>query len=95
MIKQCGNCEFWDREDDMNSPVFINRKIAEWKEYTGSNEQIKEINRAINESSSGVLLMLRNGTQKMIASQIYAYDFTAYLICVSNLRPCPTYPAVV
>ena len=31
MIKQCGNCEFWDRENAMSSPKFKDRKIAEFK----------------------------------------------------------------
>lgn len=29
--KKCENCEFWDRENAINSPTFINRKIAECK----------------------------------------------------------------
>ena len=31
MIKQCGNCYYWDIEDAMNSQNFVNRKIAECK----------------------------------------------------------------
>lgn len=31
MIKQCGNCHYWDRENAMNSQNFVNRKIAECK----------------------------------------------------------------
>lgn len=31
LANQCGTCEFWDRENAMNSPIFINRKIAECK----------------------------------------------------------------
>lgn len=31
MTKQCGTCHFWDRENAMNSPHFINRKLAQCK----------------------------------------------------------------
>ena len=55
--------------------------MTEWIEYTGSDEQIKELNSAINSNSNGVLLKLKDGTQTIIRSHLYGYDFVAYLIC--------------
>lgn len=55
--------------------------MTEWKEYIGSDEQIKELNSAIGSSNSGVLLKLKDGTEIIIRSHLYVYDFVAYLIC--------------
>ena len=60
--------------------------MSEWKIFDGSDEQIKELNKAINHSSSGVLLKLKNGTQIIIRSHLYAYDFAEYLICNPHPR---------
>ena len=55
--------------------------MSKWTIYTGSDEQNKELNEAINSSSNGVLLELKNSKQTIIRSHLYAYDFDAYLIC--------------
>ena len=55
--------------------------MSKWTIYTGSDEQIKELNSAIGSRNSGVLLKLKDGTQKVVTSHLYAYDFSEYLIC--------------
>ena len=56
----------------------------EWKEYSGTNEQINDLNVAIRLSSSGVIIKKKDGTETgIIRANIYGYlhDATYYLIC--------------
>lgn len=31
MDKKCGNCEFWDKDNAINSPYFMDRKLSQCK----------------------------------------------------------------
>jgi len=57
----------------------------EWKKYTGSDEQIAEIEFACSDQN-GVVLKLSNGKQSRIfdyddTCNVVSYSFTHYLIC--------------
>ena len=55
--------------------------MTEWKKYTGSDEQIAEMNAAIRNSNNGILISLRDKNTKIIYSGLYSYKFDKYLIC--------------
>ena len=56
----------------------------DWKKYTCSNEQKKELKAALSSCCNGVLLKFKDGTQRIITSHLYAYEFVEYLICQPN-----------
>jgi len=58
---------------------------AQWVKYTGSDEQIADIEFACS-NQNGVVLKLANGKQSRIfdyddTGNIASYSFTSYLIC--------------
>ena len=55
--------------------------MTEWVTYTGSDEQIAEMNAAIRNSNNGILVSLRDKNTKIIYSGLYSYKFDKYLIC--------------
>ena len=55
--------------------------MAEWIKYSGSDEQIAEMNAAIRNSNNGILISLRDKNTKIIYSGLYSYKFDKYLIC--------------
>jgi len=57
------------------------RKQAEWIEYTGSDEQIAELNAAIRNNNNGILVSLKDNTTRIVYDNLYGYDFDKYLIC--------------
>lgn len=58
--------------------------MTEWEEYTGSGEQIKELNQAIR-GGYGVLLGYGEKT-KLIYTGLYRHKFDRYLICKPHPR---------
>lgn len=56
-----------------------------WKEYTGSDDQIKELNTALHQSNNGVLIEL-DGKSRIIYANLHGYRFNNYLICNPHPR---------
>lgn len=55
--------------------------MTEWIKYTGSDEQMAEMNAAIRNNDNGILISLRDKNTKIIYSGLYSYKFDKYLIC--------------
>lgn len=56
---------------------------AQWVKYVANTEQIKELKAAIK-SGNGVLIKNKYGECKIVTSQLYACEFTEYLICTPH-----------